>query len=239
MVKNPLLNDEFLKELDRYRNRITYARLTSLTLDSYPIEQIEGVVTNGTVTIDGDSSLRRICQLSMTTKNVNLNNVYWGVSTRVKIEIGLERKFDTSLNDIQGYASEANLTDLINKALKENNLIDLLNLDLTDKYKEYPEIIWFPLGVYILTDFSTSQQVNDYVIELSGKDKMCLLNGDIGGIFNAETDLGKEEIEQEDGSYKKVYRSIPYIIREMIHYYAQEPFNNIIIKNILSLIFII
>ena len=232
MVKNPLLNDEFLKELDRYRNRITYARLTSLTLDSYPIEQIEGVVTNGTVTIDGDSSLRRICQLSMTTKNVNLNNVYWGVSTRVKIEIGLERKFDTSLNDIQGYASEANLTDLINKALKENNLIDLLNLDLTDKYKEYPEIIWFPLGVYILTDFSTSQQVNDYVIELSGKDKMCLLNGDIGGIFNAETDLGKEEIEQEDGSYKKVYRSIPYIIREMIHYYAQEPFNNIIIKNI-------
>ena len=235
MVKNPLLNDSFLKELDRYRNRTTYARITSLTLDSYPIEQIEGVITNGTITIDGGSVLRRICQLSMTTKNVNLNNVYWGVTTRVKIEIGLNRRFDESLNDIQGYASETNLTDLINKALKENNLVDLLKLDLTDKYKEYPEIIWFPLGVYILTDFQTAQQVNDYTIQLSGKDKMCLLNGDIGGVFNAETDLGKEEIEQEDGSYKKTFRSIPYIIREMVHYYAQEPFNNIVIKDISEL----
>ena len=81
-----------------------------------------------------------------------MNNIYWGLTTRVKIEIGLE-----------------------------NNLVE---------YKQYPDIIWFPLGVYIITDFKTSNQVNSYTITLSGKDKMCLLNGDVGGNFNAETDCG-------------------------------------------------
>ena len=208
---SPLLDKEFLHELDSYRNRITYARITSLTLDSYPIESVEGVVTDGNVTVDGNSAVRRICSLTMTTKNVNLNNVYWGVTTRVKIEIGIAKNFDSSINSIRDPGKYEYLLE---------------------KYEQYPDIIWFPLGVFILTDFKTSQQVNNYTITLSGKDKMCLLNGDIGGVFNAETDLGQEQIEQEDGSYRKVYRSIPYIIREMIHHYAQEPFNNIIIKDI-------
>ena len=189
---NPLLDTLFLQELNNYRNRITYVRLTSLTIEGYPIEQIEGVATGGNITIDGNSAVRRICNLTMTTKNLNINNIYWGISARVNIEIGLWQEF-------------------------------------TNKYEN---LIWFPMGVYALTDFKTSQQVNNYTISLSGKDKMCLLNGDISGNFNAETDLGKEEIEQEDGSYKKEYRSISYIIREMVHYYAQEPFENIIIKDI-------
>ena len=230
--KNPLLDNNFLLELDSYRNRVTYARITSLTLDQYPIEQIEGVVTDGSITIDGNSAVRRICSLTMTTKNVNLNNVYWGVTTRVKIEIGLGRHFNTTLNEIAtSNVSKLNLADLHNESF-DLSLEDLMSLNLMDKYEEYPDIIWFPLGVYILTDFKTSSQVNNYTITLSGKDKMCLLNGDIGGVFNAETDLGKEEIQQEDGTFVKVYRSIGYIIREMIHHYAQEPFQNIIIKDI-------
>lgn len=229
---NPLLDNTFLLELDSYRNRITYARITSLTLDSYPIECIEGVVTDGSVTIDGNSSVRRICSLTMTTKNVNLNNVYWGVTTRVRIEIGLARNFKSTLNDIAtSNISKLGLADLKNENF-DLSLEDLMSLNLMDKYDKYPDIIWFPLGVYILTDFKTSSQVNNYIITLTGKDKMCLLNGDIGGVFNAETDLGEEEIQQEDGNYAKVKRSIPYIIREMIHFYAQEPFNNIIIKDI-------
>ena len=211
MINNPLLDTEFLHDLDSYRNRITYARITSLTAELYPVEQIEGVVTDGNITIDGNSAVRRICSLTMTTKNVNLNNVYWGVTSRVKIEIGLAKNFEVDLESL----SSSELTEMYR-----------------EKYLKYPDIIWFPLGVYILTDFKTSSQVNNYTISLTGKDKMCLLNGDIGGNFNAETDLGQEEIQQEDGSYKRVYRSIPYIIREMVHHYAQEPFNNIIIKDI-------
>ena len=211
MINNPLLDVEFLHDLDSYRNRIIYARITSLTAELYPVEQIEGVVTDGNITIDGNSAVRRVCSLTMTTKNVNLNNVYWGVTSRVRIEAGLARNFEVDLESL----SSSELTEIYR-----------------EKYENYPDIIWFPLGVYILTDFKTSQQVNNYSISLTGKDKMCLLNGDIGGNFNAETDLGQEDIQQEDGSYRRVQRSIPYIIREMVHHYAQEPFNNIIIKDI-------
>ena len=42
---------------------------------------------------------------------------------------------------------------------------------------------------------------------------MCLLNGDISGNFNAETSLGLEDVENEDGTRSKIKRSIPYIIR--------------------------
>lgn len=192
MKTSPLLNSEFLYNLDNHRNRVTYARITSLTNDQYPIDRIEGVVTGGSITIDGDSAVRRVCNLTLTTGKFNINNVYWGLTTRVKIEIGLENNVDP----------------------------------------DYDDIIWFPQGVYVLTDFRTSAQVNNYTITLSGKDKMCLLNGDIGGNFNAETQFDTERVQQEDGTWVDEKRSIAYIIKEMVHHYAQENFYNIIIKDI-------
>jgi hypothetical protein len=44
-----------------------------------------------------------------------------------------------------------------------------------------PNIIWFNQGIYLITDFSTSHSTSSFNISISGKDKMCLLNGDIGG----------------------------------------------------------
>ena len=195
-MKNPLLDYQFLHALDAKRNRVTYARITSLTLDNLPVERIEGVFTGGSVSIDGSSAVRRICNLTMTTKNLNMNNIYWGLTTRVKIEIGLE-----------------------------NNLVE---------YKQYPDIIWFPLGVYIITDFKTSNQVNSYTITLSGKDKMCLLNGDVGGNFNAETDCGTVDWQDpKTGEWHlKSKLTISQIIYNLVHEYAQESDDCIIIKDI-------
>ena len=191
MKNNPLFDLDFLYELDHYRNRIVYVRIISLTSNNLPIEQIEGVATGGNITIDGSSAVRRICSLTMTTKNLNINNIYWGLNARIKIEVGLENKFN----------------------------------------KNYPDIIWFPQGVFLITEFKTNSQVNNYVITLTGKDKMCLLNGDIGGVFNAETDIGCEEYWDHDAQKMvKEIRPLNYIIREMIHHYAKEDFGNIIIK---------
>jgi hypothetical protein len=116
MKNNPLFDTDFLYELDHYRNRIVYVRILSLTSENYPIEQIEGVATGGDITIDGASSVRRVVSLTMTTKNLNINNIYWGLNARVKIEVGLENKFNP----------------------------------------EYPKIIWFPQGVFLITEFKTS-----------------------------------------------------------------------------------
>jgi hypothetical protein len=38
---------------------------------------------------------------------------------------------------------------------------------------KYPNIVWFPQGVYLITGFNTNQTVNNYTISISGKDKMC------------------------------------------------------------------
>ena len=204
MTNNPLLDSQFLYDLDHNRNRTTFARITSLTTEGYPVERIEGVVTAGTITLDGSSAVRRVCNLTLTTGKLNINNIYWSLTTRIKVEIGIE-------NNVIVYDNNGN----------KKNYQDI-----------YPEIIWFPQGVYLLTDFKTQAQVNNYIITIQGKDKMCLLNGDIGGVFNAETQLDTERIQQEDGTWVDEKRSIAYILREMIHHYAQEPFHNIVIKDI-------
>jgi hypothetical protein len=68
-MNNPLLDMEFLNELNNYRQREIYARITRLTQDELPIEHIEGRVTAGNVTVDGNSALRRTCNVTMTLKD--------------------------------------------------------------------------------------------------------------------------------------------------------------------------
>lgn len=45
----------------------------------------------------------------------------------------------------------------------------------------YDDIIWFPLGVYVISQPSINHDENGCTINLSCKDKMCLLNGEQGG----------------------------------------------------------
>jgi len=61
---------------------------------------------------------------------------------------------------------------------------------------------------------------------------MCLLNGDISGTFNAETDLGIEYLVDENKEITERKIPISEIIIEMIRHYAKEPFANIIINDL-------
>jgi hypothetical protein len=60
----------------------------------------------------------------------------------------------------------------------------------------YPDIIWFKQGIYLITSFSTTHNTNSFNISIQGKDKMSLLNGEIGGSLESSVDFGK--IEEED-----------------------------------------
>ena len=71
--------------------------------------------------------------------DVNINEFYWGLRNKFRLEIGLKNMIDAN----------------------------------------YPDIIWFKQGTFIITSFNTTRNVNSYNISISGKDKMCLLNGDI------------------------------------------------------------
>lgn len=99
----------------------------------------------------------------------------------------------------------------------------------------YPNIIWFNQGIYVLTSFNTSHSTNNFTINLQGKDKMCLLNGEVSGSLESEVDFGAVEEETENSEW--VIKKIPIyqIIRNMIHLYGKEPYHNIIIKDLEAL----
>ena len=188
---NALLDKDFLKELDNYNSREIYARITALTVNELPIESIEGRVTGGTINIDGASAIRRTCSLSLVAQGVDINNFYWGLNNKFKLEIGLK------------------------------NFIN----------PKYPDIIWFPQGVYVITGFNTSSAISNFNISINGKDKMCLLNGEVGGSIPMSVDFGvKEIVDGENTTYEKI--PIKTIIREMLHTYALEPYHNIIINDL-------
>ena len=96
----------------------------------------------------------------------------------------------------------------------------------------YPSIIWFPQGIYLITSFNTSRTTNSFTISINGKDKMCLLNGEVGGTLESSIDFGT--IEEEDKNGVWTIRKIPIqeIIRNAVHTYAGEPYHNIIINDL-------
>ena len=101
------------------------------------------------------------------------------------------------------------------------------NIDLS-----LPKIIWFPQGIFVITSFSSSLSASGYTINLSGKDKMCLLNGENGGNLPFEVDFGAFQEKDADGNIRIIKYSLKDIIREAIHHYGNEPFYNIIINDL-------
>lgn len=96
----------------------------------------------------------------------------------------------------------------------------------------YPKVCWFDQGIFLITQFNTNRNASSFNISISGKDKMCQLNGEIGGNFESSVDFGQIEEQNPDGSWKITKLPIHRIIREMVHQYAGEPFHNIIINDL-------
>lgn len=158
-----LYEEDFLLALYTQKNRELYARIISLDINELPVQQIEGKITGGGINVDGDSNIRRTCNLSMVTKDISIDNYYWGIETKIKLEVGLK-------NNLKNKYAPSSL---------------------------YPEIAWFPQGIFILNSFNTSIGINNINISLSGKDKMCLLNGELGGQIFASVDFGTEEYQEK------------------------------------------
>lgn len=96
----------------------------------------------------------------------------------------------------------------------------------------YPDIIWFNQGIYLITSFNTSRSTNNFTISINGKDKMCLLNGEVSGSLESSVDFGTIEEESSDGVWTIRKIPIPEIIRNAVHVYAGEPYWNIVINDL-------
>lgn len=96
----------------------------------------------------------------------------------------------------------------------------------------YPDIIWFKQGIYLISSFNTSRSTNNFSITIQGKDKMCQLNGEVGGSLTASVDFGTMEEVMTNGDVRIIKIPIPDIIRNVVHQYAGEPLHNIVINDI-------
>lgn len=91
---------------------------------------------------------------------------------------------------------------------------------------------WNSQGVFIITNFSYSESPNSKTVSITGKDKMCRLNGEIGGQLAVPVDFGTEEIENADGSITINKIPLRKIITNAVRKYADERVENIVINDL-------
>ncbi len=227
-MENPLLNKELIEALDKDNQREIYAKIISLNLNEQPIEEISGKVSQGTLSIDGTSAVRRTCSLTIIAERVNIHEYYWSFTTKFKLFIGLK---------IPKHIKEKYITKQGATINEETGKIELADR-IAYLYKDYPDIVWFPQGIFLITDFKYLMNTNGTDnIYITGKDKMSLLNGDLGGTFPHAIDVGTVDtnVEYEEGivkSKEKTPLTIQQIITDIVHKYGGEPFHNIIVNDL-------
>ena len=199
MNDRPYLRDKnFLKTIDRISLKEEFAKITILNWQERPIEDIQGKVSSGTLNINGNSSLRRTCNLTILIDENNSN------ITSVKNSLSINKKIKLDIG------------------IKNN----------TSQYSEY-DIIWFPLGTYIISSVSitnTNSQITSASLQL--KDKMCLLNGECGGLLPASVTFSSYDVLDANGAYQTEQPTIYTIIKYVVNYFGGEQLPKILISGV-------
>lgn len=193
-----LKDSSFLQELIGKQMSEQFVKVTVLNLNEKPLQEVQGKVLSGSVNLDGKSTIRRTCNLTMyVEERVNdLTDIkhLFSINKKVKVEIGL-------LNTTGSYLEE--------------------------------EILWFPLGVYVIITPSISHGSSGVTISLSLKDKMCLLNGECGGIIPSSVVFSEyEDLDPETGDYTIYKPTIIQIIKELVNHFGGEQLGKIIISDL-------
>mgnify|MGYP004448138397 FL=1 len=101
-------------------------------------------------------------------------------------------------------------------------------------FEHYGEIVWFPLGVFVITSPSISHGLEGATINITAKDKMCLLNGEVGGKLSFITDFAKREYKDENNETQREDVPIYQIIRESVIQHGGENPAKVIINDVPS-----
>ena len=118
-----MLDRDFLKKMDNYTQREVFAKLISLDWDERAIAEITGNIVSGNISVDGSSSTRRTCSLSLVTDNQNadLNDIYWGLNTKFKLEVGLRNNINPKYPNIIWFKQGIYVITSFNASLTNNN----------------------------------------------------------------------------------------------------------------------
>ena len=162
------------------------------------------------------------------------------------------------IEEIQGRATGGSINLNGNSSIRRtaniNILIDSDNADITNvknslsiskkvkleiglknysnQYTDYP-IIWYPLGVYVISNVQISHSTGANVVAtLQLKDKMCLLNGECGGTLPASVTFDSYDTLTANGTYETKKDTIYKIIRYVVNYFGNEQLSKIIISDV-------
>lgn len=127
----------------------------------------------------------------------------------------------------------SNLEDIDNEISINKKIKVLIGYDNPLKsYKDYGDIIWFPCGLFVLSSANISRSTSGWNISITGKDKMCLLDGTAGGTLPASITFNESLVQLDNGDVEIQYPTIFQIIYEAVNHWGGEAIENIIITDI-------
>lgn len=210
MIKAPYLEDKaFLKKFDLENRKEQFIKIIVLDFKTEnPITNIEGKSTGGSCNLSGTSNMRRTASCTVAVD-----------------KYGIDGQQYYNITDIN------NLISMNKKVRIETGFINTL-ANLNNCYGEY-DILWFPLGTYVIKTASVSKNSSGINISLTLNDKCALLNGDMGGIIPAATVFSELEIFNATGTTRTVEKLLlKDIIKDLVVEFGGENPDNIIITDI-------
>lgn len=188
----------FFYKIDKSLNQRQYIRITLLNWAEKPLKEVQGIVTSGSLTKDGSSSVRRTMTLT-----VNLDGGEYD-ATSLDMDFSLNKKVFVELG------------------VKND----------TDEWTQYP-ILWFPQGVFFINKASMSSSASSSVsLTLNLRDKMSMLNGDVGGIIPASTIFDSIDTQSSTGQFISQKVTIYELIENVVNHFGNEDLCNIVIEDV-------
>lgn len=166
-----------------------------------------------------DEEIIKEIQGEVVSGNISVNG---SSAIRRTVSLGMIVKDNADITNLENEIS-------INKKFRLE--IGLKN-PLKNYIDTYGEIVWFSQGTFVLSSVNSSRNTNGWTLNLTAKDKMCLLDGSAGGSFHAPTVLSDKYIYLSDGSVKIEYPVLRQIIYEAVNHYGGEDPNNIFINDL-------
>lgn len=190
-----------LKDFAIQRLREHYVKISTLKWDDSETGlEIQGIVTGGNISVNGNSAIRRSgslsCVVDKKTLNPNITDINneIAIDKRIKIEIGLKASENITNEDNEVlYAPDAN------------------------------NIVWFPQGIFIITGASVQHNTNNITMSINFKDKMALLNGESGGTFSMGITHSPLYDIDEQGKTTKDAVLFRELIKTLVKDYGQIP----------------